>query len=855
MTGLDRNNIPLPIRPVRRRILRVSPAAWRPGLFGLPWPSGWWHCVFVKVARGAWVAVTVGLGCVFGVAGRAAPADAAAVGVVPAGVLEAVADPGIVLHVPGDGRLDGDGFAGVVTGYRFASTVGYGTSARHAASGQELLVFGVQGLPLASGQGGGQSSLLGGAAIPPVVSALLVVDGAQEALPPPVSPGGGPAYFLASVPSGASSVELQVSAQGFAQTFSFSAGARVGVSPVVLYRSKGSWEATDPVGETVTMQTPDPAENLSGAEIDVTVSSGVLTWFGPAGTSDYPPGPGDAWLVLNASSQAHPLSVLPVGFQLNYLSTLSGSQVTLTIPGVANPLPASIAGQGGPSDESTNDSGFFGGVYYWQVPADLSTATVTVTPGTITAEDNYLGSPQTVKVPGSAVFDLSFGSLYQPPPAPASPPPDASASQADVPARTPVASARTAGRSTGTSGPLDAGLIGAGLLAVAGAGVLVRNRRETRAASRRAERHSPRPDSFGPAGPGRSDPGRADPGRTTAGAAGDPLRADPPAPYTVVPPSAQRTPVEDATVEDATVGAERDRDPTGTAAPGEAHDGGGNGESGTPALGPSTVAARPSHPVLVDVWAGPPPVGDGEVRVEVLGSPRVVGWPAGAPPLGHSVAELLVFLVLHPGETFTAEQLRARLGAGRTRDVDPGTIRRYVNELRRALGDAAVPVAKPGGGYEIIGVAADAISFGRLVDTKLAGDGDPTATASRLAEALSMLRGAPFSDAPKGCYGWADIEAGMSAGLSNSARHAAVTLAGMALQAGDVTLAGWAAAKGLLVSPTDDELCGLALQAAASTPGGLDLAWAQTINRLAAYEETPSQRLANMYRNLRGATA
>jgi hypothetical protein len=300
-----------------------------------------------------------------------------------------------------------------------------------------------------------------------------------------------------------------------------------------------------------------------------------------------------------------------------------------------------------------------------------------------------------------------------------------------------------------------------------------------------------------------------------------------------------------------TVDAERDQDPTDSAAP----DGGGDGESGTPGLGPSAVAARPSHPVLVDIPAGPPPVGDGEVRVEVLGSPRVVGWPAGAPPLGHSVAELLVFLALHPGETFTAEQLRARLGAGRTRDVDPGTIRRYVNELRRGLGDAAVPVAKPGGGYEIIGVAADAIAFGRLVNTKPAGDGDPTAAASRLAEALSMLRGAPFTDAPKGCYGWADIEAGMSAGLSSSARHAAVTLAGMALRAGDVALAGWAAAKGLLVSPTDDELCGLALQAAASTPGGLDLAWAQTINRLAAYEETPSQRLADLYRNLRSATA
>jgi len=390
------------------------------------WWRCWWHPLVVRVwsrsGRGRRVGVVVGLVSGAGWLVFGGPVlSAGAASVVPAGTVEAVAVPGISLHVPGDGRLNGDGFAAVVTGYRFASLVGYGSSTLRASPGQELLVFGVEGLSVSGGSGGGGGS-------GPGPSALLVVDGAEEALPAVSGRGGGPAFFLASVPSGSVSVELQVSSQGFSQTFSFSSGARVGSSPVVLYRAAGSWEAVDPLDETTTMGTPDPAENLAGAKIDITVSSADLTWFGPGGPGDYPSGPGEAWLVLHASSQAHPISVLPVGFELNYLSTLSAGQVTLSVPGVAAPMPALIAGKGGPADESTGQSGIFGGVYYWQVPADLSAATVTITPGTITAEDNYLGSPQSISVPGSAVFSLSFGSLYQPPPPLSSPPPDAAAS-------------------------------------------------------------------------------------------------------------------------------------------------------------------------------------------------------------------------------------------------------------------------------------------------------------------------------------------------------------------------------------------------------------------------------------------
>lgn len=169
--------------------------------------------------------------------------------------IQVVSAPGIVLHIPADGRVNGDGFAAQVTGYRFATQIGYGPSTEKAARGQRLLVFGLQGAPLAP-----QTDSQGNTT--PPVSALLDVDGAHHRLPAAPSAGDAPAYFLASIPSNAADVALDLSNQGFTQTFSFTTGARQGPQPAVLYRTQSSWQATDPVGRTVTMATPDPAENV-----------------------------------------------------------------------------------------------------------------------------------------------------------------------------------------------------------------------------------------------------------------------------------------------------------------------------------------------------------------------------------------------------------------------------------------------------------------------------------------------------------------------------------------------------------------------------------------------------------------
>jgi hypothetical protein len=206
---------------------------------------------------------------------------------------------------------------------------------------------------------------------------------------------------------------------------------------------------------------------------------------------------------------------------------------------------------------------------------------------------------------------------------------------------------------------------------------------------------------------------------------------------------------------------------------------------------------EPSPPVLLVPPEEPPPLPEGVVEPQVLGPLRLIGWPDGAPPPGPTILELLTFLALHPGERFSAEQLRSAIGRGRDRDVEVATIRRYMNDLRRVLGDR-IPEARSAGGYEVLGVSADANRFTAAIELAKKAT-SPIDEACHLANALSLVRGAPFEDHPPGTYGWAETGANLSATLANSARTAAARLAGLAIDAGDSDLEAWAARRGLLV--------------------------------------------------------
>ena len=154
------------------------------------------------------------------------------------------------------------------------------------------------------------------------------------------------------------------------------------------------------------------------------------------------------------------------------------------------------------------------------------------------------------------------------------------------------------------------------------------------------------------------------------------------------------------------------------------------------------------------------------------------------------------------------------MGVGRDHDLDPATIRRYANELRRALGDHRVPEARASGGYQVMAISTDAARL--TASMSHARGADPLAAARHLADALALVRAAPFSDTPPGSYGWADTTA-IASHLANAIHRAAVNLAGLATDAGDMTLAAWAIKRGLIVWPTDETLHHLALTAAAGS--------------------------------------
>jgi hypothetical protein len=221
---------------------------------------------------------------------------------------------------------------------------------------------------------------------------------------------------------------------------------------------------------------------------------------------------------------------------------------------------------------------------------------------------------------------------------------------------------------------------------------------------------------------------------------------------------------------------------------------------------PQRAAAPPiaSHQptVLVVPPHGPPPLEPGQIRVLVLGQPTVEGL---SPAVGQTPIEILIFLALHPGQSFTTDQLRTRLsGLSDSRNIGPDTIRRYMSELRRFLGPERIPEGG-GRGYQAVEVHSDLEAMQKSLQAATAV-GDPADKARHLAEALAWVRAAPLADAPKNSYEWADNEPDLAPRASMQIRSAALELAGLALDAGDAALARWAAEQGLRSEPTDQAL-------------------------------------------------
>jgi len=216
------------------------------------------------------------------------------------GTVGVVATAPVALRQPLDGRVNGDGFAAEVVGYRFAHQLGTGALARRAAPGQVFLAFGVTSDSRA-------------------VSARLLVDGYAERLPGFVAFSAVyPTYYLASVPEKAADVALERSRDGFAQEFSFTKGGREGAQPSVLYDSATDWEQTAGFTGENALSVLGPGGHVQETAHQVLLISVTLTYFLP-GSHAVPGGLSRAWLVVD-------------GYALGYYTPPGLASPTWSIP-------------------------------------------------------------------------------------------------------------------------------------------------------------------------------------------------------------------------------------------------------------------------------------------------------------------------------------------------------------------------------------------------------------------------------------------------------------------------------------------------------------------------------------------
>jgi hypothetical protein len=201
---------------------------------------------------------------------------------------------------------------------------------------------------------------------------------------------------------------------------------------------------------------------------------------------------------------------------------------------------------------------------------------------------------------------------------------------------------------------------------------------------------------------------------------------------------------------------------------------------------PAVLETRETRPIDQPVTDHPPDAGRAiervkspSVTIKVLGPVEIAGLVHSI-KLG-SVRDVLVFLALHPGRSFTSAELRNAIWAGRRDEPKPETFRNYMSHLRRALPDGVLK--KDGYRYSLTnGIDSDWATFCALV----AGSDDQ---AERLAEALSLVRGAPFDGPSTGrsvSFGWADE---LRRSMEVAVERAAHELFTIGIETGDMALA------------------------------------------------------------------
>jgi hypothetical protein len=711
----------------------------------------WWGRIVAALSlavAGSLLGVAVRVGVPGLVAGAsAAPIDTRLPSAVvdPSAVVQ-LAGPGVALTAPVDGRLRGDGVALIVVGAALTDRAGSGDEVVSAGSGHHLVVFALRRVPLPE------------VADPPPSSLSLVAAGDRRLIDLSRLSGSGPGYFAAPVPSGATEVDLELSASGFSQRFSLMTLARPGPDPAVLYRDGDGPAVIDQdnsaVGVAVTTGPPDSASY----RLMVGVVTTTVGWFAPDAARRTPPSPDRAFLAAMFKVTGDPGQ--PASKYVEYPSAVPAADVHLVLGDgtrvegahVSDPVDLHLQGI----------DTMFAGVYYFAVPADISQATVAVDGYSARGlAGGFFASPATINL---SPFTIPLALSAPPAPTPATT--ATTRLKLARPASGPASAAEAASHrgDTGLNAvlPLVAVVVvGAGAAALAAVGAVNMSRPRPRPRRCRGNRL--------PAVPA--------PRRAPMATAAAPLsHCDPPRDNRIGRHGRRRSPKRRS----------RGRRPTGVG------------------LGIGTVG---------DAYAHPRPARSGTARRAVFRDPGPVaghGLDQRAAP-SVPVVDLATYLALHPQRPYTAEELRDPLSLGKARALEADTIRTYASTLRRAVGADHLPDAGRAG-YALAGFGSDWARFQEIVGG-VAPEDEPALEAAKLAEALSLIRGAPFSDLPASGFVWVATEL-MISQVEVAVIAAARRLVALALAAGDWPLAAWAAERALAVVPTAQDLNANALQAA-----------------------------------------
>lgn len=296
------------------------------------------------------------------------------------------------MTTPEDGRLRGYGFAATITstGTTEAATRLY--SPIGPAPGQRLVAFALRFELLRESSDDAHP-----------MRAILVIDGRRTSLEDREFERSGERSFVASVPTATTQVELEMSAAGLAQSFSLTEGRRVGMQPVVLYRDPVGPDVVNDLNDEVTLQGTNTAENIKGG-VAITLKGADLSYFSPGEPIGTAGSPDRAFLILEATGDGVEPSSSDAndGQFFSDFAALPASTVKVHLPDTTVVESRRIG-------DSKDD--LLGGSYYFDVPADLRAARISIEPGTVDASQ-YKGStrsPARITIAGEASFDLAFG--------------------------------------------------------------------------------------------------------------------------------------------------------------------------------------------------------------------------------------------------------------------------------------------------------------------------------------------------------------------------------------------------------------------------------------------------------------